>query len=107
MCLNTEISVILRYQTRYTMKRTYLLFMCVLASLVMTAAQLTKDQAKQTAEQFLKQKVSKVATVKATQVVPIRQAQASAHDNSSKTTAYAVNLGKNDGLIRTARIITR
>ena len=81
------------------MKRTYLIFMCVLACLSMTAAQFTKEQAKQVAEEFLKQKVSKVSTIKATKVVPIKQAKSSATNNESKTMAYAVNMGKNDGFV--------
>ena len=39
------------------MKRTYLLFTCVLAALMMTATQFSKEQAKQTAKQFVEQRV--------------------------------------------------
>ena len=81
------------------MKRTYLIFMCLLTCLAMTAAQFTQEQAKQAAEQFLKQKVSKVSTIKATKVVPIKQAKSSATNNESKIMAYAVNMGKNDGFV--------
>ena len=41
------------------MKRTYLLFTCALAALMMTATQFSKEQAKQTAKQFVEQKVGK------------------------------------------------
>ena len=72
--------------------------MCLLTCLAMTAAQFTQEQAKQAAEQFLKQKVSKVATIKATKLVPIKQ-KSSSTNNECKTMAYAVNLGKNDGFV--------
>ena len=81
------------------MKRTYLLLMCLLTGLVMTAAQLTQEQAKHAAENFLRQKVSKVATVKVAKVVPIDQVRPSEADNNSEVTAYAVNLDKNDGFV--------
>lgn len=57
------------------MKRTYLLMMCVLTTLIMTATQFSQKEAKQTAEQFLKQKAGKVASTKATRVVPINLAK--------------------------------
>ena len=43
------------------MKRTYLLFTCVLTALMMTATQFSKEQAKHAAKQFVEQKVGKNA----------------------------------------------
>ncbi len=43
------------------MKRTYLLFTCVLTALMMTATQFSKEQAKHAAKQFVEQKVGLTA----------------------------------------------
>lgn len=76
------------------MKRTYLLFMCVLTALIMTATQFSQKEAKHAAEQFLKQKTSKVASIKTTEVVSIGQPHPSV-----ACKAMAVNLGNNDGFV--------
>ena len=81
------------------MKRTYLLFTCVLAALMMTAAQFSQEQAKQTAKQFVEQKVDKIASISDIKVLPIGQARSFAANNDCEVMAYAVNLGNNDGFV--------
>jgi recombinational DNA repair protein RecT len=58
----------------------------------MTATQFSQKEAKQAAEQFLKQKTGKVVSIKAAKVVPISKTQ-----SSVVCKAMAVNLGNNDG----------
>lgn len=77
------------------MKRTYLLFICVLAALMMTATQFSQEQAKQAAELFVKQKAGKIASVRAIEVLPIGQAKSS----DCEAMAYAVNFGNNAGFV--------
>ena len=66
---------------------------------MMTASQFSQEQAKHAAEQFVKQKVGKNASIKGINVLPIEQAKSLAANNDSEVTAYAVNLGKNDGFV--------
>ena len=81
------------------MKRTYLLFTCVLTALMMTATQFTKEQAKHAAKQFVEQKVGKNASIKDIKALPSLQAKTFAANNESKAIAYAVNLDNNDGFV--------
>ncbi len=77
--------------------------MCVLSCLSMTATQFTQEEARQVAQQFLKQKGDKVSTTKATKVVPIKKVKrTTASNNDSKTMVYAVNMGKNEGFVLVA-----
>lgn len=76
------------------MKRIYLLFVCVLSVLIMTATQFSQKEAKRAAEQFLKQKTGKVASIKDAKVVPISKTHP-----SIACKAMAVNLGNNDGFV--------
>lgn len=84
------------------MKRTYLLLMCVLSFLVMTAAQFSQDQAKHAAEQFLREKTVKVESGK------WKVERLSSLDsrlttlNDGPMTTYAVNLGSNEGFVLVA-----
>ena len=81
------------------MKRITLLFICAVAALTMTASQFSQEQAKHAAEQFVKQKVGKIASIRGINVLPIEQAKSLAANNESEVTAYAVNLGNNDGFV--------
>ena len=81
------------------MKRTSLLFIAMLAALMMTATQFTQEQAKHAAEQFVKQKVGKNASISEIKSLPINQARLSATSNDGEVTAYAVNLDNNDGFV--------
>ena len=81
------------------MKRTSLLFICVLTALMMTATQFSQEQAKQTAKQFVEQKTGKIASIREIKELPIGQAKSFATNNDSETMAYAVNLGDNDGFV--------
>ncbi len=65
----------------------------------MTASQFSQEQAKHAAELFVKQKVGKNASIKGINVLPIEQAKSLAANNDSEVTAYAVNLGNNDGFV--------
>ena len=74
--------------------------MFVLSCFSMTATQFTQEEAKQVAQQFLRQKVSKVSTPRVTKVVPIKKVKSTAaSNNDSKTMVYAVNMGKNEGFV--------
>ena len=66
---------------------------------MMTATQFSKEQAKHAAEQFVKQKGGQIASISDIKVLPIGQARLSAASNDSELTAYAVNLGNNDGFV--------
>ena len=81
------------------MKRTSLLFICMLAALMMTATQFSKEQAKQTAKQFVEQKVGKNVSISEIKALPIAQSQSFATSNDYETMAYAVNLDNNDGFV--------
>ena len=81
------------------MKRTSLLFFCMLAALMMTATQFSKEQAKQTAKQFVEQKVGKNASIKEIKALPIEQAPSFATSNDCEAMAYAVNLDNNEGFV--------
>ena len=81
------------------MKRTYLLFTCALAALMMTATQFSKEQAKQTAKQFVEQKVGKNVSISEIKALPIAQSQSFATSNDYETMAYAVNLDNNEGFV--------
>ena len=62
------------------MKRTSLLFFCVLAALMMTATQFSKEQAKQTAKQFVEQRVGKIVSISEIKALPIAQSQSFANE---------------------------
>lgn len=79
------------------MKRTYLLFTCVLTALMMTATHFSKEQAKHAAKQFVEQKVGKNASISEIKALPIEQAKSFAGNDDSEAMAYAVNLDNNDG----------
>ena len=81
------------------MKRTSLLFICMLAALMMTATQFSKEQAKQTAKQFVEQRVGKIVSISEIKALPIAQSQSFATSNDHETMAYAVNLDNNDGFV--------
>ena len=81
------------------MKRTYLLCICVLTALMMTATQFSQEQAKHVAEQFVNQKVGKIASVREIKALPLEQAKSSAANHDSEMMAYAVNLDNNDGFV--------
>ena len=81
------------------MKRTSLLFFCMLAALMMTATQFSKEQAKQTAKQFVEQKVGKNVSISEIKALPIEQSQSFATSNDYETMAYAVNLDNNEGFV--------
>ena len=81
------------------MKRTYLLFTCVLTALMMTATQFSKEQAKHAAKQFVEQKVGKNASIGEIKALPIEQTKSFAANNESEAMAYAVNLDNNDGFV--------
>ena len=81
------------------MKRTSLLFICMLAALMMTATQFSKEQAKQTAKQFVEQKVGKNVSISEIKALPIEQSQSFATSNDCEAMAYAVNLDNNEGFV--------
>ncbi|MBR5170962.1 MAG: C10 family peptidase [Muribaculaceae bacterium] len=81
------------------MKRTSLLFIFALAALMMTATQFSQEQAKHVAEQFVKQKVGKNASIREIKSLPINQARFSAASNDGEVASYAVNLDNNDGFV--------
>ena len=77
-------------------KRLFILTMCLMAGMAMTAAHITPQQARSVAQQFMRQKVAKHghATAAATM-----QALPCALDAEGKVVAYAVNMGDNDGFV--------
>ena len=76
------------------MKRTYLLFTCALAALMMTAAQFSQEQAKHAAEQFVEQKVGKIASISEIKALPFVHTWSFADNNDCEVMAYAVNPGQ-------------
>ena len=71
----------------------------MLAALMMTATQFSKEQAKQTAKQFVEQKVGKNVSISEIKALPIEQSKSSAANHDSEMMAYAVNLDNNDGFV--------
>ena len=89
------------------MKRTYLLLMCVLSFLVMTAAQFSQERAKHAAEQFLREKTVKVESGKwKVERLSTLDSRLSTL-NVAPMTTYAVNLGSNEGFVLVAGVDQR
>lgn len=66
---------------------------------MMTAAQFSQEQAKHAAEQFVEQKVGKIASISEIKALPFVHTWSFADNNDCEVMAYAVNLGNNDGFV--------
>ncbi len=77
-------------------KKALLIALCLTASLVMTAAHITPEQARKAAEQFLKQKVARSHN---THPTAIKQVKAFSPAGDDIASVYAVNLSDNNGFV--------
>ncbi|MBQ2169920.1 MAG: Spi family protease inhibitor, partial [Prevotella sp.] len=78
------------------MKKLTVLLICCLTSMVMTAAPVTAEQAKQTAIKFLNHKSSNRRTAKA---LNLQRRVLNAVSINERPMVYAFNVGENDGFV--------
>ena len=78
------------------MKKTFLLFICSIISLAMTASHLTLEQARNTAEEFVR---NKAFLLKNSNVITIQQVKPYSARVDGKPSVFAVNFANNHGFV--------